>query len=64
MVTHDDAWQAETQADVDYAAARYDMESLRLGAARFRAMWGVEVLPEKYVRAFEVRAQRKLGPRT
>jgi GT2 family glycosyltransferase len=62
MVTHDDEWQPQTQADLDYVHTRYDMATLKRDAGRFKALWGVEVLPPKYVRAFEARRQKKLEP--
>jgi GT2 family glycosyltransferase len=62
MVTHDDEWQPQTEADVDYVRVRYDMGTLRRDAVRFKELWNLEVLPDKYVRAFKTRARRKLDP--
>lgn len=64
MLTHDDEWMPETEADVRYARERYEMDRLRRAAARFRGRWGVDVLPAKYVSSLEQRLERKLGNRT
>jgi GT2 family glycosyltransferase len=61
VLTHDDAWQPQSEADVRYARRRYDLDLLRAGAASFKQRWGVEVLPEKYVDSFRRRLSRKLG---
>jgi GT2 family glycosyltransferase len=59
-LTHDDAWLPQTPADVQYARARNDPVALRRAADQFRARWGLEVLPAKYVVSFEQRLQEKL----
>jgi GT2 family glycosyltransferase len=61
VLTHDDAWQPQSEADRRYARRRYDLELLRAGAQRFKQRWGLEVLPEKYVDSFRRRLSRKLG---
>jgi hypothetical protein len=61
VLTHDEAWHPQTEADVRYARQRYDLDVLRAGAARFRARWGVEVLPEKYVDSLQRRLSDKLA---
>lgn len=60
VLTHDDAWLPQTFADVEYARARYDARMLQRAAEKFRARWGVEVLPEKYVKSLEQRLEQKL----
>lgn len=60
VLTHDDKWVPQTAADVEYARTRYVAENLRRAADRFRARWGVEVLPTKYATRFEQRRQEKL----
>lgn len=60
VLTHDDEWLPQTPADVEYVRARYHAKTLRRAADQFRARWGVEVLPTKYVRSLEQRLERKL----
>lgn len=60
VLTHDDEWLPQTDADVRYARARYDAQSLRRAADLFRARWGVEVLPAKYEVSLQERLDRKL----
>lgn len=60
VLTHDDAWLPQTPADVQYARARNDLGALRRDADHFRARWGLEVLPAKYVASFEQRLEKKL----
>ena len=61
VLTHDDRWQPQSDADVRYAERRYDMDALRAAAALFKRRWGVEVLPEKYVDSLRRRLSSKLG---
>ena len=61
MLTHDDLWQPESEADVRYARRRYDLGALRAAAALFKERWGVEVLPDKYVESVRRRLSSKLG---
>lgn len=61
VLTHDDLWQPQSEADVRYAQRRYDMQDMRAAAALFKARWGVDVLPDKYVVSFERRLASKLG---
>ncbi len=61
VLTHDDDWLPQTDADVTYARARYDLAAISSGAERFRSVWGVEVLPEKYIQSFQQRLGRKLA---
>ena len=61
VLTHDDLWQPQTDADVLYARRRYDMDVLRRAAALFKERWGVEVLPDKYVDSLRRRLSSKLG---
>lgn len=60
MLTHDDEWLPQTPADEEYARARYDAIALRRDADQFRARWGLEVLPTKYVTSLEQRLEKKL----
>lgn len=60
LVTHDDEWQPHLQADLVYAQQRYDLDQLRCDADHFKARWGLEVLPEKYVTRFQQRLDLKL----
>lgn len=60
MVTHDDEWRPQTESDVQYVRERYDIARLQRDAALFRELWDVEVFPDKYIRAFQTRVQRKL----
>jgi O-antigen biosynthesis protein len=60
VLTHDDAWCPQTDADVTYARARYDPDVLRAAGALFKARWGVDVLPDKYVQSLAQRLQSKL----
>jgi GT2 family glycosyltransferase len=61
VLTHDDLWQPESEADVRYAQRRYEMGALRAAAALFKERWGVEVLPDKYVDSIQRRLSSKLG---
>lgn len=61
VLTHDDEWLPQVDADREYARARYDPEMLRRAAGHFRARWGVEVLPDKYVVSLRRRLERKLA---
>jgi GT2 family glycosyltransferase len=61
VLTHDDLWQPQSEADVRYAQRRYDMGALRAAAALFKRRWGVEVLPDKYVDSLQRRLSSKLG---
>ena len=60
VLTHDDEWLPQTDADVQYARARYDAQQLRLSAEHFAARWGVDVFPPKYVQSMQERFERKL----
>jgi len=60
VLTHDDEWLPQTDADVQYARARYDAPSLQLAAERFQSRWGINVLPTKYVESFQQRLERKI----
>lgn len=61
VLTHDNEWLPQTDADVRYARARYDNEALRRAADLFHARWGVEVLPAKYKVSIQERLDRKLS---
>ncbi len=61
VLTHDDLWQPQTDAEVLYAQRRYDIAALRRAAALFKERWGVDVLPDKYVDSLQRRLSRKLG---
>ena len=60
VLTHDDQWHPLTAADVAYARSRYDQAALRASADHFKAVWGYDVLPQKYVGSFQMRLQGKL----
>jgi GT2 family glycosyltransferase len=60
VLTHDDCWQPQSDADRRYALRRYDLEDLRAAAALFKQRWGVEVLPDKYVESLQRRRASKL----
>lgn len=59
VLTHDDQWQPQSDADVEYAERRYDMRAMQAAAALFKERWGVDVLPDKYVDSFERRRASK-----
>lgn len=59
VLTHDDQWQPQSEADVRYAQRRYDMTQMRAAAALFKQRWGLEVLPKKYAESFERRLASK-----
>lgn len=61
VLMHDDQWQPQTAADVDYARSRYAAERLRQSADYFRRRWGFEVLPAKYVTSYAQRRASKVG---
>jgi GT2 family glycosyltransferase len=64
VLTHDEAWLPQTPADEAYARARYQADGLRRAADRFRARWGVEVLPDKYAHSIQQRLAGKLHDAT
>lgn len=59
LLTHDDQWQPQSDADVRYAERRYDMQAMHAAAALFKQRWGVDVLPDKYVDSFTRRRASK-----
>ena len=61
VLTHDDLWKPQTDAEVRYAQRRYDIAALRSAAALFKERWGVEVLPDKYVDSLQRRLSSKLA---
>lgn len=64
QLTHEDEWIPKTKLDIDYARAHYDLSKLNRAAARFKLIWGVDVFPQKYERAYRDRLNSKIGPQS
>lgn len=60
VLMHDDEWLPHTEADVEYARARYDAEKIARSAAHLASRWSVDGLPPKLRASFAKRLERKL----